>query len=376
MKKPVLFACVLIATLAVIASTLIIAASQRVLPDSESSTVDDVEMLQDDTGNISAGSRNTYSSPKDLYMKPFSLTYPDGWSVNDSILDERLLTFNLDITRDDYGISITQEGGDAGICDYGYSAANEELTNRIPLKDSVFTEINGTSFVFRIHEPDNHGRRLLCLKHSGEEQFADYLSAIGFISVKYPREYDPQIVDELHSILSSIAIDTSPSTLSFTSGFAQEFTFNYPAAWQVKENFDSEKSTIHIDGGFTTQFTLRRSSIQEWLQCSVAAEHHSTGDVARIRDGEQYIYTHRRNLVKQKLVSEHDVSTLGNGDLYSNWELREGMYYSTCLLNSFTVLAREEDDVYLLLENPVVASSTKESDLSRFEEIFAGLITN
>lgn len=52
------------------------------------------------------------------------------------------------------------------------------------------------------------------------------------------------------------------------------------------------------------------------------------------------------------------------------------MYYSTCLLNSFTVLAREEDDVYLLLENPVVASSTKESDLSRFEEIFAGLITN
>ena len=151
----------------------------------------------------------TTKSIAGLNYQPFTVSYPQTWTLTDSS-DSKSLA--LSIYRDNYEIAISQKAIGTAVCLFSDSPAFNGSSG--DLRDKQYAEFNTNSgTTLRRYFNANMGDKssmFFCEKQTDGPYFVTPLT-IGGLVYNVPAKYDPDIIKEMDSIVKTISVVTTAS---------------------------------------------------------------------------------------------------------------------------------------------------------------------
>jgi len=139
-----------------------------------------------------------------LSFSPFTLSYPQTWTLSDNSTDKML---SLAIYRDNYEIDISQKAVGTAVCLFSDSPAFEGSSG--DLRDKQYAEFNtGSGTILRRYFNANSGDKssmFFCEKQANGPYFQTPLT-IGGLAYNVPAKYDSDIILEMDSIVKTITV--------------------------------------------------------------------------------------------------------------------------------------------------------------------------
>lgn len=153
----------------------------------------------------------TTKSISGLSYKPFTVSYPQTWTLTDGS-DAKSLS--LSIYRDNYEIAISQKPIGTSVCLFSDSPAFNGSSG--DLRGKQYAEFNtGEGTILRRYFNANMGDKssmFFCEKQADGPYFVTPLT-IGGLVYNVPAKYDPDIIKEMDTIVKTITVVTDSSPL-------------------------------------------------------------------------------------------------------------------------------------------------------------------